>query len=46
LSVEGVVLQRQLKLIYDERMSFTPIARALLLYLTDIFPSLQALVQT
>jgi LysR family transcriptional regulator, low CO2-responsive transcriptional regulator len=46
LSVEGVLLQRQLKLIYDERMSFTPIARALLLYLTDIFPSLQALVQT
>ena len=44
LPVEGLVLQRQLKLIYDETMPFTPVARALLLYLSEFFPSLRELV--
>lgn len=45
LPVEGLVLQRQLKLIYDETMPFTPIARALLRYLINLFPSLEPLTQ-
>ncbi|MEL6309500.1 MAG: LysR family transcriptional regulator [Chloroflexota bacterium] len=40
LEVEDVKLNRELKLIYDETMPFTPIARALLQHLSDLFPEL------
>lgn len=44
LAIEGVLLQRELKLIYDETMPFTPVARVLLLHLAQIFPQLNNLV--
>ncbi|MEM9952765.1 MAG: LysR family transcriptional regulator [Chloroflexota bacterium] len=40
LSVSDVPLQREIKLLYDETMPFTPVARALLGYLGAIFPQL------
>lgn len=40
LHVEGVELKREIKLLYDETMPFSPVARALLLYLSEIFPEL------
>lgn len=43
LAVEDVVLRREIKLIYDETMPFSPVARALLQYLTTIFPQLESL---
>lgn len=43
--VEGILLQRHLKLIYDETMPFTPIAKSLLLYMSDLFPTLKSLVE-
>ncbi|GAB5493053.1 MAG: LysR family transcriptional regulator [Phototrophicaceae bacterium] len=44
LSIEGVQLQRELKLIYDATMPFTPVARVLLLSLAQLFPQLKTLV--
>lgn len=44
LPVDGLILQRQLKLIYDETMPFSPIARALLSYLAEYFPAMQNLL--
>lgn len=44
IPIEGITLQRQLKLIYDQTMPFTPIARALLRYLADSFPALNELL--
>lgn len=45
VEVEDVQLSRELKLLYDATMPFTPIARALLNYLSTIFPSLATFVQ-
>ena len=44
LSIENVTLKREIKILYDETMPFTPVARALLNYLATIFPSLQQLI--
>jgi DNA-binding transcriptional LysR family regulator len=44
LPVEDINFERELKLLYNENMPFTPIARALLRYLADIFPIIQDLV--
>lgn len=40
LTVEDVPLKRELKLLYDETMPLSPVARALLRYLADLFPVL------
>ena len=40
LHVEDVELKREIKLLYDETMPFSPVARALLLHLTETFPEL------
>lgn len=44
ISIENVMLQREIKLLYDETMPFTPVGRALLLYLAEIFPQLSDLL--
>ncbi|MGJ3237362.1 MAG: LysR family transcriptional regulator [Anaerolineae bacterium] len=44
LTVEGVTLGREIKLLYDHNMPFTPVARALLVYLSTIFPNLSAII--
>ncbi|MGB7342430.1 MAG: LysR family transcriptional regulator [Phototrophicaceae bacterium] len=43
LIVNDIDLTREIKLIYDETMPFSPVARALLHYLATIFPQLDAL---
>lgn len=43
VEIEGVLLQREIKLLYDETMPFTPVAKALLAYLTDVFPDIDSL---
>lgn len=43
LIVENVTLRREIKLLYDETMPFTPVARALLSYLATIFPTVSDL---
>lgn len=40
MDIEGVVLSREIKLLYDETMPFTPVARALLHHLLEVFPEL------
>jgi LysR family transcriptional regulator, low CO2-responsive transcriptional regulator len=40
LTVEDVPLKRELKLLYDETMPLSPVARALLRYLLTFFPNL------
>lgn len=45
LSVEGVEMNREIKLLYDETMPFSPVARALLHYLAEIFPDVQNLMR-
>ena len=44
IPVEDVDLSRELKLLYDATMPFTPVARALLQHLADLFPQLTALL--
>ena len=44
LAVEGVEMQRHVKILWDANAPFTPIARALLVYLKDIFPAIQQLL--
>jgi DNA-binding transcriptional LysR family regulator len=44
LPVENVDLQRELKLIYDAGAPFSPIARALLVHLSALFPQIKAIL--
>jgi DNA-binding transcriptional LysR family regulator len=44
LTVDGVDLQRHIKILWDANAPFTPIARALLLHLKDKFPQIQQLL--
>jgi LysR family transcriptional regulator, low CO2-responsive transcriptional regulator len=44
LPVEGVDLQRELKLIYDAEAPFSPIARALLVHLSALFPQIRSIL--
>jgi LysR family transcriptional regulator, low CO2-responsive transcriptional regulator len=44
LTVEDVPLKRELKLLYDETMPFSPVARALLNYLSQLFPALTKVI--
>ena len=43
LEADGVALQREIKLIWDTNAPFTPIARALLQHLADLFPQINDL---
>lgn len=44
LSVQDVNLQRELKLIYDAGAPFSPIARALLVHLSGLFPQIKTIL--
>lgn len=44
LTVDGVELQRHIKILWDANAPFTPIARALLVHLKEKFPSIQDLL--
>jgi DNA-binding transcriptional LysR family regulator len=45
LGVEDILLKRELKLLYDETMPFSPVARALLMYLQQMFPDLSKIMK-
>jgi LysR family transcriptional regulator, low CO2-responsive transcriptional regulator len=44
LTVDGIELQRHIKILWDNNAPFTPTARALLGHLQEIFPQIQALL--
>lgn len=44
LPVDGVDLQRELKLVYDAGAPFSPIARALLVHLSALFPQIKTIL--
>ncbi|MDQ7027173.1 MAG: LysR family transcriptional regulator [Anaerolineae bacterium] len=46
LTVDGIDLQRHIKILWDSNAPFTPLARALLVHLSEKFPSIQALLKT